>query len=198
MPNTVVITGGIGSGKTTVVERFKSWGVPCINADDVVHDAYKDASLPPCQTVAAFFGKDIVVDGQIDRIALREKLTTEYHYELLGSIWSDYVRTQLNEFADKFPSEPYVVWEVPLAIESGWRGDILVSVVALEQNRIERVMARSKLTYEQVLLRINCQAKLEQHVGQADFIIPNNSSLERLHKRVDVLKSGLRNWIDYA
>lgn len=196
MPNVVVITGGIGSGKSTVVERFKYLGVPCISADDVVNAAYKDASNGCCQLVAEIFGQDLIVNGEIDRISLRERLTTQQDYDTLGNIWSGYVRQQLIDFGDKFPSEPYVVWEVPLAVESGWTGDILIAVVAPDETRIQRVMARSKLSYEQVVLRMHCQAKLPEILAKADFVIPNNSDLDTLHHRVDVLQSGLRQWIN--
>ena len=196
MAKIVIVTGGIGSGKSTVVKRFGELGVPCINADDIVHDAYNDASIPSCQMVKAIFGDDLEVDRKIDRIALRERLTTDKDYEVLGDIWSGYVLHTLHQFADTHRQEPYVVWEVPLAIESGWTAHYTIAVVAPEETRIQRVIARSKLTYEQVMLRINCQAKLPEIVAKADFVLPNNSDLTSLIERVDILQLGLYQWIN--
>lgn len=196
MAKIVIVTGGIGSGKSTVVKRFAELGVPCINADDIVHDAYNDATIPNCQMVKAIFGDDLEVDGKIDRIALRERLTTDKDYEVLGEIWSDFVLRTLHQFTNEHQREAYVVWEIPLAIESGWTGDYMIAVVAPEETRVQRVIARSKLTYEQVMLRIKCQAQLPEIMAKADFVLPNNSDLSSLVERVDILQLGLYQWIN--
>lgn len=192
MAEIIVVAGGIGSGKSTVTKQLAKY-MPTINADEITNQIYQDESHPVSRKVISMFGRDIVDDGKINKLKLREKLTCQDDYIILGGCFDRTIREELQNFADMNASSRFVAWEVPLAIESGIHGDYLVAVVSPQSLRIDRVMARSKLSYEDVVLRIHCQATIETTIEEADYIIVNNGSMFDLELRTDVFYEGLRN-----
>lgn len=189
------ITGGIGSGKTTVCRLFETLGVPVYYADErakwlMVNDEALIVGIK------ALFGEAAYQpDGSLNRAYIAERA---FHNEPLleqlnGLVHPAVGRDSLVWFSEHQQS-PYVLKEAALLFESGsYRQlDAIIVVAAPEELRIERVMRRDGVSREAVLARIRRQWPQEEKIHLADYVIHNDgqSSLIRqvweLHKRITV------------
>jgi dephospho-CoA kinase len=171
----VGLTGGIGSGKTTVSGIFERLGVPVFYADLVAKELmFKDRDLR--SHITALLGK---------RAYKKSGLNTEY---IAGRIFRDtdllnkvnsYVHPAVYryflEWCDDFIDKAYVVHEAAVILEGGWRNmfDHIILVSAPGKLRIERVVRRDAVSEDKVLERMKNQLPEEEKVKQADFIIDN-------------------------
>lgn len=171
----VGITGGIGSGKTTVCQLFAALGIPIYDADAAAKRLMtEDEAL--CKEISLLFGPEAYVDGELNRPfiaaqvfehkALLEKLNALVH----PAVASDTKSWAASQIA------PYVLKEAALLIESGSykQLDKLIVVSAPLELRISRVMKRNDLSKEQVLARIQHQMPEEEKLKYADYIILND------------------------
>lgn len=189
----IIVTGGIGSGKSSVVYRLATY-IPTISCDQIVSDLYADASTPMCKEVIKWFSKDIIVDGSIDKKVLRTKLTDQRDYQLLSDICDEFVRDRVKQIVNRLSlTNSLVVIEVPLAIERSWKADYMIAVIASKTTRIERVITRSKLSTRDIVLRMSNQVGIDQIIEAADFIIPNEGSIDQLYHRTDIVYEGINN-----
>ncbi len=186
------ITGGIGSGKSTVTRLLhEKYGLPVIDADALARDVTEDAAV--CAEIARRIDAS-VVDGQgrLDRRKLaRIVFGDESKRRALNAIVHPRVR-QL--FARRFAAlaeSGYgcVLYDCPLLIEAGLQGDVdaVLLVYANEKNRTARLAARSNLTDAEVTERIASQMKLEEKVRYADYVVYNDGGVGDLNDAVDVL-----------
>ncbi len=172
----VGITGGIGSGKTTVCKIFEVLGIPIYYADDraklLMHDNIK--------LVAALkeaFGEEIYQNGQLDRPVLAAKVFNDTaKLEKLNSLVHPAVAEDSVNWQMEHLDAPYTLREAALLFEVGTYKALnkIVMVTAPLDVRLKRVMARDKVTEEQVLARINSQWPEEKKIELADFIITND------------------------
>ena len=172
----VGITGGIGSGKTTVCKIFEVLGIPIYYADDrakhLMHDNVK--------LVAALkeaFGEDIYQNGQLDRPVLAAKVFNDAaKLEKLNSLVHPAVAEDSVSWQMEHLDAPYTLREAALLFEVGTYKALnkIIVVTAPLEVRMQRVMARDKVTEEQVLARINSQWPEEKKIELADFIITND------------------------
>jgi dephospho-CoA kinase len=188
----VGLTGGIGSGKTTVADQFGALGATLVDADLIAHQltAPHGAAMP---AITAAFGADIATaDGAMDRARMRELVFKDPSQRArLESILHPLIRAE-NERQVRDATGPYVVMVVPLLVESGRpkdRVDRVLVVDCPEAIQIERVISRSKLAREQVLAIMKAQASREQRLTAGDDVIDNGgdaaalaSQIEKLHK----------------
>ncbi|MGC1456144.1 MAG: dephospho-CoA kinase [Nitrospirota bacterium] len=189
----VGLTGGIASGKGLVARVFKDLGAHVIDADRIVHellapdqDAYQD--------VVDHFGKDIQLPhGGIDRRKLGDIVFSDAEQRawlnncLHPRVFAAYT-TQVTHIRDRTP-EAIIVFEAALLIETGYNRNLdkIVVVYADQEQQIERLAARDKLTREQALARIASQMPLAEKRGNADYVIDNTGSrdnTERLAREV--------------
>ena len=179
----VGITGGIGSGKTTVCQIFEKLGVPVYYADQRAKELMEDDTMLRNE-IKQEFGEDIYSgEGKLDRKKLAEivfnnetkllKLNDLVH----PAVFRD--NQSWNEVLAK-KGYPYTLKEAALLVETGsYRMlDKLIVVSAPEADRISRVMARDTSTQEQVLARIKAQMPEEQKVKYADYIIYNDRIMD--------------------
>mgnify|MGYP001267592938 CR=1 FL=1 len=171
------VTGGIGSGKTTVCRVFNVLGIPVFSADDqarIIMDSDRDIA----GEVNRIAGRDMYVSGRLDRQGLAELIFS--HGEMLGrinSIVHPAVREHFNNWV-KLQESDYVILEAAILIESG-SGEItdrILTVVAPVEERIERVMRRNNLTREEVIARINNQSSDEYKIGRSHYVIDNTDN----------------------
>jgi len=171
------ITGGIGSGKTTVCEFFEIFGIPVFTADTEAKAIMNRSTLIRNQLILTF-GKDIYLpDYTLDRKKLAQLIfTSSALLEKVNSIVHPEVRKYFIQWVAEQTS-PYVVYEAAILFESGFYRmmDFNILVTAPEEERIKRVMACEKNTREDIKNRISRQWSDEKKTELADYILNNNN-----------------------
>jgi dephospho-CoA kinase len=179
----VGITGGIGSGKTTVCQIFEKLGVPVYYADQRAKELMEDDALLRTEIKQEFGDEVYDADGKLNRKLLAEIVFSneEKLVKLNGMVHPAVFRDNQswNEILAK-RGYTYVLKEAALLVETGsYRMlDKLIVVSAPEEDRIRRVMARDDSTEQQVRGRIRAQMPEEQKVKYADYIIYNDAIME--------------------
>ncbi|WP_028228658.1 dephospho-CoA kinase [Paraburkholderia ferrariae] len=185
------LTGGIGSGKSTVADLFAAHGVPVVDTDAIAHHI----TAPQGAAMAAIreqFGPEFVApDGSMDRARMRALVfSDETARKRLEAITHPLIRYE-TERTSLAASGPYVIVVVPLLVESGtWKTRVerVLAVDCSVETQIARVMRRNGFTREQVLAIIARQATREARLAAADDIIVNDgATLEALSQDVDRL-----------
>jgi len=169
------LTGGIGSGKSTVAGIFKLLGIPVYNAD-VAARQLMNTSPKIKEAIIKNFGPAAYVNNELNRKYIGSVVFNDKEkLELLNSI----THPATIEDAEKWMHEqnaPYVLKEAALLYESGANKnmDYVIGVYAPLQLRISRVMKRDNVSADEVLKRMNRQMNEESKMKQCDFIITNN------------------------
>ncbi|NKJ48775.1 dephospho-CoA kinase [Burkholderia sp. SG-MS1] len=185
----VGLTGGIGSGKSTVADLFAAHGVPLVDTDLIAHriTAPHGIAMPP---IAAEFGAAFVAaDGSLDRARMRELVfSDEGARKRLEAITHPLIRAETRR-EQREAQGPYVIVVVPLLVESGsWkhRANRVLTVDCSVETQIARVMCRNGFSRDQVLAIIARQATREARLAAADDVIDNdNAPLSALKAQVD-------------
>jgi dephospho-CoA kinase len=187
----VGLTGGIGSGKTTVAGMLAGRGAVVVDADELAREALEPGTRA-FKHVSDLFGDDVLThDGRIDRTALAGVVfSDEEKRRALESITHPEVFRLLAETVEKFrDTDDVVVFDAPLIIETGFHEavDLLVVVTAPVEQRIERVRRDRGMSEAEAAVRIAAQAEPEARDAAADVLIHNDGDLEELEARVDEL-----------
>jgi len=190
------LTGGIGSGKSTVAQFLAGLGAVIIDADKIGHEVLKP-NTEAWQEVVASFGRQILTpNGDIDRKKLGEivfenpesllKLNQIMHPRIYEK-----VRAQLGEYRQGGVS--VVVLEAPLLLEAGWASlvDKIWVTVASRATVLRRLQERVGLSELESTARITSQLSAEERVGRADVIIDTDCDLDELEAKVEKLWQGL-------
>jgi dephospho-CoA kinase len=180
------LTGGIGSGKSSVSALFKEWGAYIFDADVVAKDIIYNNDTAQSELIAEF-GTDVLgIDNKIDKKKLaRIAFSDEDHQLRLNIIIHPYVFNKIDSTFDKVLAdgnhEVFVV-DAALIYESGadTHMDYVIVVTSHLKIRTERVMTRGGLTLNEFLQRVELQWPDEDKVHMADFVIHNNSAEEQL------------------
>jgi dephospho-CoA kinase len=189
MTFTVGLTGGIGSGKTTVAELFASQGAGIVDTDEISRKLTAP-DQPAVTEIARKFGPQFVAaDGSLDRAQMRHLVFADPSARIdLEAILHPLIRQESTRQIHASAS-PYVVVVVPLLIETEYRdmiGRILV-VDCEPETQIRRVMERSGLSRNDVLAIIASQVPRQQRLREADDVIHNDGGLEALRAQVSPL-----------
>jgi dephospho-CoA kinase len=194
----VGLTGGIGSGKTTVADMFAAHGASVIDTDQIAHSLTgpHGAAMP---ALLAEFGPGYAMpDGALDRARMRNLVFSDPGARTrLEAILHPKIR-DATAAAAAIATGPYTIFVVPLLVESGtWRERVsrVLVVDCPEPRQLERVMSRNGLQEAQVRAIMAAQATREQRLAAADDVILNDDGLERLASQVERLH---RSYIDYA
>lgn len=189
----VGLTGGIGCGKSTVAELFAGLGATIVDTDAIAHSltAPHGAAMP---AILAEFGPDFATpDGALDRARMRSLVFTDAGARgRLEAILHPRIR-DATAAAAAIATGPYVIFAVPLLIESGTWAERVSRVLAVdcsEDTQVARVMQRSGLSADQVRAIMATQVTRAQRLAAADDVIDNDDGLEallpqvtRLHER---------------
>jgi len=173
-PLIVGVTGGIGSGKTTVIKAFEALGVPSYIADERAKEIMNEDKVL-IQHIKDNFGEDTYENGQLHPARLANIVFKDKKaLKLLNSLVHPAVRKDFNTWHKKQVST-VVVYESALIFEHAQEQsfDYIILVTAPIELRIERVVKRNKTTKEEVLKRINNQMPDEEKAKKSDFIIKN-------------------------
>ncbi len=186
------LTGGIGSGKSTVARLLAELGAVILDADEVGHEALKCNSEVQRQVVAAF-GRDIVAaSGEIDRNKLGEVVFSSPDARtrlnrIMHPPMFDTVKTKLKEYRRQ--GAAVVTLEAPLLVEAGWMPlvDEVWVTVAPEDTIIRRLRERTGLSEAESQARIRSQLSSAGRIKHADVVIATDCSLDELRANVKEL-----------
>ena len=183
------LTGGIGSGKSTVCDLFREFNVPIIDSDIIARELVEPGH-PALTQIARLFGEQILQpDGSLNRAKLRELVfNNEQQREQLESLLHPLIRREMHRQISSLDS-PYVILAIPLLLEKGWQQqlDRVVVVDCSEQQQRERATRRdgsSAQTIEQIITR---QISRDERLAAADDIIDNSGPLDSLRHQVERL-----------
>ncbi len=185
-PLVVGLTGGIGSGKSTVADFFQALDVPVIDADAIAH-ALVDPGQPALAEIVAAFGESCIdASGRLDRAWLRERVfsdSTRRHR--LEAILHPKIRMEIRELI-KGVAGPYCVVVIPLLLETEQQDlvDRVLVVDCTQDHQLDRASARDGRTRGEILAIMAIQAPRESRLAIADDIIRNNGSLDELRLQV--------------
>lgn len=186
MTKIIGLTGGIGSGKTTVAKEFNSYGIPIYITDEEAKNLMQsDGVLDQIreQFGNSIFDNSILVRERLSKIVFNnpDALTQ------LNNIVHPAVQEHFKEWLEKYKNESFVIYESAILFESGRYAacDYIINVVAPLEIRIERVILRDNTTREKVLERVKNQLNDDEKSAKSDFII-ENTSMEAL--KLEIVK----------
>lgn len=176
MTKIIGLTGGIGSGKSTIANFFKEFGLPVYIADDEAKRIMNTQYI--INQIKHVFGNAIFDNEILDRSKLAAIVFNDPdQLSKLNGIIHPAVKKDFNEWLIKHNEYSHVVYEAAILFEIGRYKDcdIVITVSAPEKTRIDRVVKRDNTTTEQVLSRIKMQWKDEERESKSDFVIPNEN-----------------------
>lgn len=183
----VGLTGGIGSGKSTVADLFAAQGAAVIDTDLIAHQltAVGGAAIP---AIKDSFGAGLILpDGAMDRAAMRERVFADpAEKKRLEAIMIPLIRRTTREAAEQAQGA-YLLFVVPLLVESGlWRQRVsrVLTVDCPEEVQLRRVMQRNNLSEAQVRAIIASQASRAERLAAADDVISNEGDSAALLPQV--------------
>jgi dephospho-CoA kinase len=192
MGYTVALTGGIGSGKSTVADAFASLGINVIDADIIARQVVEPGA-PALQAIVSRFGADMsLANGSLNRRQLRERIFTHaaeksWLNALLHPLIQQETQRQMQQ-----ATSPYVLWVVPLLVENQlWqKADRVLVVDVSEETQLKRTMYRDNVSEAHAKQILAAQVTREQRLAVADDVIDNNGApdaialdVARLHAR---------------
>jgi dephospho-CoA kinase len=181
------LTGGIGSGKSTVSALLAGHGAVVVDADRIAREVVEPGTPGLAAIVEAFGSGVLTPDGALDRPALAARVFTDPEARrTLDGIVHPLVRARGRELESATPPGSVVVHDVPLLVESGQAAsyDLVLVVLADVETRVARLVQRG-LTAEDARARIAVQATDEQRRAAADVVLDNTGTPEQLAEQVD-------------
>ncbi|MFQ2110359.1 dephospho-CoA kinase [Aeromonas rivipollensis] len=183
----VAITGGIGSGKTTVANQFAALGIEVVDADLIARDVVEPGT-PALAAIASHFGPGILDEqGRLDRRALRERIFSDPAAKSwLNALLHPIIRSEmLRQCAAA--SSPYCLLVVPLLVENRLTGlaDRVLVIDVDEAIQIERTCRRDGVNREQAQAILASQASRSERLAMADDVLDNQSgTTETIRERI--------------
>ena len=183
----VGLSGGIGSGKSTVSARLTELGAHVVDADRVAREVVEPGT-PALAAIRDRFGADVITDGALDRPALGELVfSDEGARRDLEGIIHPRVRERAAKLAAAAPQGSPVVQDIPLLVETGQAGDfdLVLVVQAPREQRVQRMVDDRGMTPEEAASRIGAQASDAERAAVADVLLDNSGTVEELLAQVD-------------
>lgn len=182
------LTGGMGSGKSTVADCLRSNGIPVIDADVIAHKIMNEEST--LDKIHEIFGKNVFdKDGSLNKVKFSSVLfTNTVKRKKLNEFVHPKVWDEMMNETEKYVTEgsKVIFLDVPLLIESGWHTRVNETwlVKADYNERIERLSLRTNLSTEEIKKRIEIQMPESEKEEYADKIINNGGTIEETEKQV--------------
>lgn len=185
----VGLTGGIGSGKSTVAKLFAEHNVPIIDADLIARELVEPGQ-PALEKIVDTFGPEVLSrDGSLDRRKLRALVfENATQRKQLEAILHPRIRDNMMERLEAVDA-PYAIMVIPLLIDTGYWNmiDRILVVDVDDEDQLQRVMQRDGVTREQAQAIVDSQVSREDKLAAADDVIENRSDITALRKQVDAL-----------
>ena len=190
------LTGGIGSGKSTVARLISELGVPVLDADQLAREVV-EPGRPALAEVAAAWPQAIGPDGKVARKRLADIVFADPAQRLrLEAIMHPRIQALANERLDALAAKghPLAFYEASLLVESGRYKDFdgLVVVTAAPETQLERLLARGDLSQGEAQARIDAQLPLLAKVRVATHLVDNDADLDATKTQVERLVASLR------
>jgi len=192
----VGLTGGIGSGKSTVSQLLAERGAVILDADQIVRDVQRPGS-PVLDELVERFGSDVLAaDGNLDRAAVAAKVFSDPDaLKDLNGIVHPAVGAEMNRrIMEQRTTRNVVILDIPLLTENpreGLQGRIVVDVPV--ETQVERLVRHRGFDEADARSRISRQATREQRLATADFVIDNSGGMTELGPQIDRLWSWLES-----
>lgn len=186
----VGLSGGIGSGKSTVARRLVELGAVLIDADQVAREVVEPGTGGLAELVRAFGAGILNPDGTLDRPAMGRRVFADADaLATLNGIMHPRIAARTGELLAAAPEDAVVVHDVPLLVENNLAADhhLVVIVFSSESRRIERLVRTRGMSEEQARARVAAQATDEQRHAVADVALYNDGTPEELRRSVDRL-----------
>lgn len=189
MTKKIGLTGGIGSGKSTIAQHFKTKGIPIYIADTEARLIMQDAKV--VAAIKNAFGTAVYENNQL----VREKLASivfnnPEKLQVLNAIVHPAVRLHFENWLQTQNEHPFIIYESAILFETGSYKDFdaIITVTAPKETRIKRVIKRDNTTAEQVSKRMEAQWTDEQRIEKSNFVIENSILSLSLIKTDEILK----------
>lgn len=192
MVYTVALTGGIGSGKSTIAEAFSRAGVTVIDADVIARQVVEPGQRALALISQHFGPKILLEDGSLNRRALRETIfSSPQQKQWVNSLLHPIIQQQTRDEIARATS-PYVLWVVPLLVENNLqqKADRILVVDVSPETQIARTMLRDNVSREHAQQILDAQTSREARLAVADDVINNDGSpqdvvvhVDRLHRQ---------------
>jgi len=182
----VALTGGIGSGKSTVGEIFSQLGAVVVDSDQIARNVI-ERGTSGFDLLVATFGDGILKNGDIDRAALSTLVFSDpKKRELLEQITHPLIRSEFSKIVKSLPEETIVINQIPLLFESkgDYRFDFIITISVPHNIRVDRLLKRG-LSSTQIEQRIKAQASDAERESISDSVIVNDNDLASLTKQVE-------------
>lgn len=191
------LTGGIASGKSTVLAMFRQHGFQVFDADSVAREVVVPGSIG-LQQITAQFGTEVLKsDGTLDRAKLGAIVFSD-HQELkkLNQITRPLIKEKILKTiaaVKRSNSSTISIFEIQLLFEGGYQTyfDGIISLYERPEVQLQRLMTRNNLTKKVALERINSQMSMDEKRSRADFVIDNSFDLAHLENEIEKLISQL-------
>ena len=190
------LTGSIASGKSTVANMLKEYGLPIVDAD-LVARLVVEPGTPTLQKIVAVFGEDILTeDGAMNRQKVGSIIFhDEEKRKALNAIIHPAIRQEMLRQRDEYleNGEKTVVMDIPLLFESKLQHFVekILVVTVTEQTQLKRLMERNQLSEEEAKARISSQLPLKVKEQGADAVIYNNGTIEETKEQLEKI---LKKW----
>ncbi len=182
------LTGGSGTGKSTVSKAFENAGYAVIDLDKTYSRVITPPSECLCEISKVFGEKYILQDGTLDRKEMGKLVfSNSEKLDILNKITHKYIIEEMHREIDMAGGKD-IVLDAPILFKAGIDKmcDCVVCVVADKNMRVERIVARDGISEEKAVARINAQMTNEEYIEKSDFIIENNGDIDTLNS--DTLK----------
>lgn len=181
------ITGGIATGKSTVVDVFRKAGVPIVDGDLIAREVVEPGK-PALKALVAAFGEEILTEDRLNRKKLGEIVFNDpAKRQLLDRLLDGYLRGAItDQIKDAAKRAPLVVADIPLLYEADYQQymDQVAVVYIPKELQLTRLMQRDHLTEEAALQRMKSQLSIEEKRQKADFLFDNQGTREEMRQQV--------------
>ena len=184
------LTGGIASGKSTVADYFHhQYGIDIVCADKIARHVMDDSQT--IAMIAQAFGREVIVDGKINRTTLRTVITQDHAEKLkLDRITHPAIRKEIHKRVQASRTRLTIV-DIPLLSPDNIRDyaylKAVIAVTAPLETRIARIMARDQSSAEEAKAMIASQPSDEARQEIADYLIHNDGDLNALYRKIDMI-----------
>ena len=171
------ITGGIGSGKSTVCQLFRVHGIPVFCADTEAKKL-NDSSPVICEQLSLLFGSDLYKDNCLNRQKLASIIFSNPTYlQQVNAIIHPEVAKLFEEWANQQKNAPFVIIDAPVLFEAGFDAlvDKTITVYASKETRLERIEKRDNINAAQIEARMNSQLPENEKMQRSNFVIMNDN-----------------------
>lgn len=181
------VTGGIATGKSTVVDVFRKAGVPIVDGDLIAREIVEPGQ-PALKALVAAFGEEILTEDRLNRKKLGEIVFNDpAKRQLLDRLLDGYLRGAItDQIKEAAKTAPLVVADIPLLYEADYQQymDQVAVVYIPKELQLTRLMQRDHLTKDAALQRMKSQLSIEEKRQKADFLFDNQGTREETRQQV--------------